>query len=58
MVIAPWEIEQGYPLEDWVETALQLSTVQTVRARKKAEAAYLENFRRNHKDYAGHHYKQ
>lgn len=56
MVIAPWEIEPGYPLEEWVEAALKLSTVQSIRDRNEAQQRYMEKFRRGHKDYA-HHYR-
>ena len=56
-VIAPWDLVDGYSLDEWTEAAKQLSTVPDIRKRRKAEQKYFEKFRRTHPQYSKYHYR-
>jgi len=54
-VIAPWQIEPGYSVEEWTQAALALSELPSILKRKKAAEQIFENVRKKNKDYAGLH---
>ena len=51
-VIAPWDLLDGFSLDDWVEAAAMLSRVPAIRRRFLAQKKVFEAARRKHKDYA------
>ena len=57
-VVAPWDLLEGYSLDEWAEAARLLSDVAGIRKRKKAEKDYFEKLRRKHPNYSSYHYRK
>jgi hypothetical protein len=51
-VIAPWDIEPGHDLEEWLEASELFQNLPNIRNRIQAQDNYLNQWRRSHKDYA------
>jgi hypothetical protein len=51
-VIAPWDLLEGYGLDEWADAAKALSDVPVIRKRIRAQQAVFEKARRQHKHYA------
>lgn len=50
-VIAPWDIEPGYTVDEWSEAARVLSEVPSLKARSKAFEQVFEKARQSNKHY-------
>jgi len=51
-VIAPWDIEPGREMHEWVQAAVLLSQVPQMRNRRKETEAYLLKRRKAHPQYS------
>lgn len=51
-VIAPWQIEPGYEVQDWIDAALALSNLPAIVNRKKATEKIFDQARAKNKDYS------
>ena len=57
-VIAPWDLLEGYSVDEWADAAKQLSDVPNIRRKHKAEQAYFEKIRESHPNYKKYHYRK
>jgi hypothetical protein len=51
-VIAPWDLLEGYDLDEWAEAAKRLSDVPALRKRIRAQKAIFEKARKAHPNYS------
>jgi hypothetical protein len=56
-VIAPWDLLEGYGVDEWAEAARQLSDVPALRKRIQAQKQVFEKARKAHPQYSKYHYR-
>lgn len=54
-VVAPWDLAEGYSLDEWAEAALLLSDVPARQRRIKAQQDVFMKARKAHPNYSKYH---
>lgn len=51
-MVAPWDIQPGYDLEDWIDAAVTLSEVPHIQRSQSELGDYLKKRRAAHPNYS------